>query len=62
VLHSEILPQHGCDGELIELPEDEPIYVYFAQSFPILDDQWETFVVGIKGKLGTATRRSGTTA
>jgi hypothetical protein len=30
--------------------------------FPILDDQWDTFVVGINRKLGTAARLSGTTA
>jgi hypothetical protein len=31
VLHSEILPEQDCDGELIELPEDGPTYVHFAQ-------------------------------
>jgi len=31
VLHSEILPEQDCGGELIELPEDEPTYVHFAQ-------------------------------
>jgi hypothetical protein len=30
VLHSEILPEHDCGGELIELPEDE-LNVHFAQ-------------------------------
>ena len=31
MLHSEIPPEHDCGGELIELPEDEPTYVHFAQ-------------------------------
>jgi hypothetical protein len=31
MLHSETLPEHDCGGELIELPEDEPRYVHFAQ-------------------------------
>jgi hypothetical protein len=31
VLHSDILPEQDCGGELIELPEDEPTYVHFAQ-------------------------------
>jgi hypothetical protein len=31
VLHSEILPEHDCGGELIELPEDKPTSVHFAQ-------------------------------
>jgi hypothetical protein len=31
VLHSEILPEQDCGGELIGLPEDEPTYVHFAQ-------------------------------
>lgn len=30
MLHSDILPEHDCGGELIELPEDEP-NVHFAQ-------------------------------
>jgi hypothetical protein len=30
VLHGEILPEHDCGGELIELPEDEPTYVHFV--------------------------------
>jgi hypothetical protein len=29
--YSEILPEHDCGGELIELPEDDPTYVHFAQ-------------------------------
>lgn len=29
MLHSEILPEHDCGGELIELPEDEPTYVVY---------------------------------
>ena len=29
--HSEILPEQNCDGELIELPEDQPTYTYVAQ-------------------------------
>jgi hypothetical protein len=51
VLHSEILPEHGCGGELIELPEDEPTYVHFAQcarcgtEFTFVpDSDWVTIV------------------
>ena len=28
---SEILPEQDCGGELIELPEDKPTCVHFAQ-------------------------------
>jgi hypothetical protein len=31
VFHSEILLEQDCGGELIELPENEPTYVHFAQ-------------------------------
>jgi hypothetical protein len=31
MLHRDILPEHSCDGELIELHEDDPTYVHFAQ-------------------------------
>lgn len=31
MLHSDIFPEHDCSGELIELPEDEPTHVHFAQ-------------------------------
>jgi hypothetical protein len=34
MLHSYILPEHDCDGELIELPEDKPTYVRFANVLP----------------------------
>ena len=30
MLHSDILPEHDCGGQLIELPEDE-LNVHFAQ-------------------------------
>ena len=31
MLHSEILLEQNCGGELIELPEDEPTHVHFAR-------------------------------
>ena len=37
MLHSEILPEHDYGGELIELPEDEPTYVHFAQCASLWD-------------------------
>lgn len=37
MLHSDILPEHDCGGELIELPEDEPTYVHFAQCASLWD-------------------------
>jgi hypothetical protein len=33
VLHSEILPEHDCGGELIELPEDEPMYGTVSRTY-----------------------------
>ena len=47
MLHREI-PEHDC-GELIELPEDEPTHVHFAQCARrgteftfVLDSDWVT--------------------
>jgi hypothetical protein len=28
MLHSDILPEHDCGGELIEVPEDKPASVH----------------------------------
>ena len=56
MLHSDILPEHDCGGELIELPEDEP-NVHFAQcarcgtEFTFVpDSDWVTVVYpGMRG-------------
>ena len=51
MLHSEILPEQDCGGELIGLPEDEPTYVHFAQCVRcgteftfVPDSDWVTVV------------------
>jgi hypothetical protein len=58
VLHSEIIPEQDCGGEVTELPEDEPTHVRFAQcarcgtEFTFLpDSDWVTVVYPGKQKL-----------
>jgi hypothetical protein len=50
MLHSEIIPEHNCGGELIELSEDEPTYVHSqcarcgAEFTFVPDSDWVTVV------------------
>jgi hypothetical protein len=60
--HSDIIPEHGCNGELIQQNE-EPVYVYIAWCSGCgtefryePDSDWITFVLpGMRGSLKIRT-------